>query len=115
MATFNSNVWEICPVYQTKPPNILTLKQTISPIPDDLSYLVKQGFLAYCYKQIDSAKFQEQFAQWMQDVQEALGASDREYQEFGFAPTQGLASPGMGGGTGSYGYPGWQGWQSDGY
>ena len=115
LATFNSNVWEMCPIYQMKPPNIRNLKQTIAPIPDDLSYLVKQGFLAYCYKKVDSAKFQEQFAQWMQDVQEALGASDREYQEFGFAPTSGIASPGMGGGTGAYGYPGWIGWSSDGY
>lgn len=115
LATFNSNVWQMCPTYQNKMPNILNLKQTVAPIPDDMSYLVKQGFLAYCYKQIDSAKFQEQFAQWMQDVQEALGASDREDQEYGFAPSQGLANPGMGGGTGAYGYPGWIGWNSDGY
>lgn len=115
LATFNSNVWQMNPVYQNKPPNILTLKQTISPIPDDMSYLVKEGFLAYCYKQVDNNKFQQEFAQWLQNIQEALGASDREYQEFGFAPTTGLANPGMGAGTGTYGYPGWIGWTSDGY
>ena len=115
LATFNSNVWEMCPIYQNKPPNIVSLKQTISPIPDDLSYLVKEGFLAYCYKQVDNNKFQQEFTQWMQNIQEALGASDREDQEYGFAPSQGLANPGMGGGTGSFGYPGWQGWSSDGY
>lgn len=115
LATFNSNVWQMNPVYQNKPPNITSLKQTISPIPDDLSYLVKQGFLAYCRKQVDDKMFQSEFMQWMQDVQEALGASDREDQEYGFAPSQGLANPGMGGGTGSYGFPGWIGWTSDGY
>src|SRR4029077_14046075 len=50
LATFNSTVWQLNPTYQLKPPNIVNLKQTVSPIPDDLSYLVKQGFLAYCYK-----------------------------------------------------------------
>jgi hypothetical protein len=112
LATFNSNVWQILPVYQNKPPNIVSLKQTIAPIPDDLSYLVKQGFLAYCYKQVDNAKFAQEFQQWMQDIQEAMGASDREYQEFGFAPQQSLA--GGGPTTGGYGFPGWQGWTSDG-
>lgn len=113
LATFNSLVWQLNPNYQLKPPNIVNLKQTISPIPDDLSYLVKQGFLAYCYKQVDNSKFQTEFAQWMQDIQEAMESSDREYQEYGFAPTQGLAGNSSAG-TGSYGYPGWSGWQSDG-
>jgi hypothetical protein len=113
LATFNSNVWQLNCNYQLKPPNILNLKQTVAPIPDDLSYLVKQGFLAYCYKQVDNNKFQTEFAQWLQDIQEAMEASDREYQEYGFAPTQGLAGNSSAG-TGSYGYPGWNGWQSDG-
>jgi len=110
LATFNSTVWQLKPTYQNKPPNITSLSQTIAPIPDDLSYLVKQGFLAYCYKQVDNNKFKEEFAQWMADIQEAMGASDREPQEFGFAPSNPLH--GGIGGTGGHGYPGWWGWQS---
>lgn len=110
LATNNSNVWQLNPVYQRKPPNISALNQTVNPIPDDLSYLVKQGFLAYCYKQVDHAKFQSEFQQWMMDIQEAMGASDREYQEFGFAPSEGLN---RGSGTG-YSYTGWPGWSADG-
>ena len=113
MATFNSIVWQINATYQLKPPNITSLGQTISPIPDDLSYLVKQGFLAYCYKQVDNNKFKEEYAQWIEDIQSAMESSDREYQEYGFAPTQGLQGNSSAG-TGSYGYPGWSGWQSDG-
>jgi hypothetical protein len=101
-------------VYQQKPPNITSLGQTISPIPDDLSYLVKQGFLTFCYKQVDNAKFKEEFAQWMADIQEAMGASDREYQEFGFSPSEGIATGSGGQNTGGSGYPGWPGWSSDG-
>jgi hypothetical protein len=111
IATFGSQVWQINPTYQRKPPNILTLQQTIDPIPDDLSYLVKQGFLAYCYQQIDSDKFRDQYALWEEAIKIAMGASDREPQEFGFYPAQPIQG---GGQTGQYGYPGWFGWQSDG-
>lgn len=113
LATFNSNVLQINCNYQLKPPNITSLKQTIAPIPDDLSYLVKQGFLAYCYKQVDNDKFKEEFQQWLEDIQSAMESSDREYQEYGMAPSQGL-SGGGGIGVGNWGYPGWNGWSSDG-
>lgn len=110
LATNNSIVWEIRSIYQVKPPNVTSLSQTMAPIPDDLSYLVKQGFLTMCYKQVDSNKFNDEFAQWLENIQEAMGSSDREYQEFGFYP----ASPLQGGtsdtATGLWGYPGWPGW-----
>jgi hypothetical protein len=111
LATFQSIVWEVRVLYQQKPPTISTLTQNIAPIPDDLNYLVKQGFLAYCFKQADSAKFPQEFAQWLESIQEAMGSSDREYQEFGFYPAQpiqgGYGEPGVG----TWGYPGWPGWQ----
>lgn len=110
LATFGSQVWQMVPVYQQKPPNITSLGQTFAPIPDDLTYLIKQGFLAYCYSQIDSAKFQEQYAIWEENIKIAMGASDREEQEFGFYPD----APIQGGGSGGYGYPGWFGWSNDG-
>lgn len=110
LATNQSQVWQVNALYQRKPPNILTLGQTLSPIPDDLSYLVKQGFLAYCYKQVDNSKFQVEFAQWLADIQEAMGSSDREYQEFGFYPAQPVQGGGDSGSGGGYGYPGWPGW-----
>jgi hypothetical protein len=110
VATFNSIVWEIRATYQLKPPNITTLTQTVAPIPDDLSYLVKQGFLAYCYKQAGDPRFPQEYQQWLEAIQEALGASDREYQEFGFYPGQPIQ--GGYGSIGTHGYPGWPGWTS---
>lgn len=111
MATTQSIVWEIRILYQQKPPKITTLTSNIAPIPDDLDYLVKQGFLTYCYKQADSNKFAEEFEQWLLSIQQAMESSDREYQEFGFYPTQpvqgGYGEPGVG----TWGYPGWPGWQ----
>ena len=113
LATNGSNVWQFNVNYQLKPPNITSLSQTIFPIPDDLSYLVKQGFLAYCYKQVDNNKFKEEYAQWIEDIQSAMESSDREYQEYGFAPSMGIAGVG-GGAADGYNYPGWPGWTNDG-
>lgn len=113
LATFNSIVWEVHVLYQQKAPNMTTLKQTFAPVPDDLNYLIKQGFLAYCYKQVDNSKFQTEYAQWLEDIQTAMGASDRELQEFGFYPSNPIQGTG-GAMTGGYGYPGWWGWNSDG-
>lgn len=110
LATYNSIVWQIAALYQIKPPNVTSLNQTMAPIPDDLSYLVKQGFLAFCYKQVDSNKFQVEYAQWLAAIQEAMGASDREYQEFGFFPGDPIQGGTSDGATGLWGYPGWPGW-----
>jgi hypothetical protein len=108
VASFGSQVFQIAPVYQLKPPNITSLGQTIAPIPDDLSYLVKRGFLAYCYEQVDHAKFTVEYAQWQAAIKDALGASDREDQEFGFYPADAMQS----GCEGGYDYTGWPGWTS---
>lgn len=113
MATFGSTVFEVHPIYQNKPPNMTSLSQTFAPIPDDLDYLIRQGFLAWCYKHTDNAKFQIEYAQWLEDIQMAMGGSDRELQEFGIYPSNAVQGAG-GGMTGGYGYPGWWGWNSDG-
>ena len=110
VASFGSNVFEIHANYQTKPPVITTLKQFITPVPDDYIYLVKQGFLTFCYKQVDNAKFQTELAQWMLDIKEAMGASDREDQEFGFSPVDSMQDAGQT----ENDYPGWPGWSSGG-
>ena len=111
LATYQSIVWEIRVMYQLKPPTISTLKQTIDPVPDDLSYLVRKGFLAYCTGQTDRTKFVAEFAQWQADIQEAMGSSDRSYSEYGFFPAAPISGGGgEGGSVGSWGYPGWVGW-----
>src|SRR6202789_3751821 len=94
-ATFGSLVLQVEPLYQQKPPLITSLASTFAPIPDDLSYLIKQGFLCYCTKQENPKDFASEFTQWKLDIQEAMGSSDREYQEFGIYPEssiQGIGS-----------------------
>ena len=112
MATYGSNVWQFNVTYQERAPLITTLTQTFAPIPDDLQYLIKQGFLAFCYKKSDRKTFQVEYAQWLEDIQQALEQTDRETQSFGFYPSDALqrSGGGSGSGVGGYGYPGWQGW-----
>ena len=114
LATYNSNVWELRVVYQKQPPTISSLGQTIAPVPKSLDYLVKQGFLAYCYQQVDEKKFETQIALFLADIQRALGSNDREIQEFGFFPASPLQGVGPSTGGGTFGYPGWPGWTSGG-
>jgi len=114
LATNNSNVWEFHLFYQQKAPLILTLGQTFAPIPDDLGYLLRQGFLTMCYKKADKNTFQTEFQQWLMSIQDALVESDREIQTFGISPLDPIQGGGAGTG-GGYGYPGWPGWSSNGY
>src|SRR5579859_2625234 len=111
LATNGSVVFQLMVQYQQKPPVITSLGQTFSPIPDDLEYLIKQGFLALCYKKTDKAMFKTEYAQWLEDIQTAMQSSDREIQSFGISPDsalQGTSGPNVG----ATGYPGWPGWSS---
>ena len=111
LASFGSNVWQFNITYQQRAPLITTLGQTFAPIPDELQYLIKQGFLAFCYKKADRKTFQIEYAQWLEDIQQALEQTDRETQSFGFYPADSLqGSGGSGSGMGTFGYPGWNGW-----
>lgn len=110
LATYGSNVWQFNVTYQQKAPLITSLTDTFAPIPDDLQYLIKQGFLAFCYKKSDKATFQTEYAQWLADIQQALEQTDREAQTFGIYPADSLQNTGGGSGVGTYGYPGFWGW-----
>lgn len=113
LSTFGSNVWQFNVTYQQRAPLITTLNQTFAPIPDDLQYLIKQGFLAFCYKKSDRKTFQIEYAQWLEDIQQALEQTDRETQSFGIYPSDALqgSGGGSGSGVGANGYPGWNNWE----
>lgn len=87
--------WLIWPVYQRKAPVLTTLQQTISPIPQEYSYLFKSGFLAYVYDHAGSKKAPMQYAKWEEQIMTALKAGDREEQAETMYPSTGL----MGGGS----------------
>jgi hypothetical protein len=95
-------VWEMHPIYQKKPPIKTSLSQTISPIPDEFGYLFRQGLLAMCLKHAGNKNADREIQQWKEDLFNALRSSDRERDQTGLIPSDGLMSGGMGtyGGSG---------------
>jgi hypothetical protein len=80
------------------------LSQTIEPVPDDFSKYFKDGFFAYGYLHSSDkgvrAKFQDTYAIWQKSLMDAKKQGDRERDNAGFYPAQGLLQ------GGSYIYPG---------
>lgn len=88
--------WEIHPVYQMKPPKFTSLQNAITPIPDDMAYLFRQGFMAMCYDP-GSAQFRDKYSLWQEALFTALRAADRERDFAGFSPSESIM-----GGQGQY-------------
>lgn len=87
-------VWQINPIYQKSPPIKTSLNDTISPIPDAFGYAFRAGFLAMCMmaSPIASTKREgrEAYALWEEGLITALRSADRERDQTGLVPSQGL-------------------------
>jgi hypothetical protein len=86
----NGTVWQIQPYYQKKPKLITSISQTWSSIPDELAYVYRQGFLAKAFKAADDNRYLKEYEVFQLMIQKALGSSDRECEEFGVYPSDGL-------------------------
>lgn len=85
-----SKEWTIQPVYQMKPPLKEGLQETWSPIPDELAFVYRQGFLAMAYKHADDPRYEQEYAKFQQMIAQALGLEDAEGNAEGFQPDYGL-------------------------
>ena len=85
-----STVWGANLVYQKKAPLITSLAGTWTPIPDELSYMVNQGFLAKAYRYVDSKRSEIEETKFMNTLRRALGADERETPDVGLYPADGL-------------------------
>lgn len=82
----NDIVWLIQPYYQKKPGNITAMTQ-VWGIPDEMTYIFEQGFLAYAWDCAeDYKKFEIEYAKFQNDTQKACAASDREAESFVMYP-----------------------------
>jgi hypothetical protein len=94
----NGQVWQVQPYYQMKPTIITSIGQTWAPIPDDLSYVYKQGFFAKALKLAEDPRWEKEYALFEGMIKKAVGSADREAESFGMYPSRGLQG---GGGQGS--------------
>jgi len=79
-------LWQVTPVFQKKPPLITSLSQTWAPIPDELAYVYRQGFLAKALKAADDERYEKEYMLFEALIKKALGSSDREAEEFSMYP-----------------------------
>lgn len=87
-------VWQTRVWGQKRPPQFTSLSQTLDPIPDDYAPYFRRGFVAYTYmhakdKQV-LAKFQIQQKLWMDSLATAIRSGDRERDNTGIYPSEGI-------------------------
>jgi len=90
LPAFSGIVWQIIPVYQMKPPNLTSLQNTIAPIPDELGYLFREGFMAMCYEHAGSRLAASKYAKWEEAIYIALRAGDRERDSATMYPSESI-------------------------
>jgi hypothetical protein len=106
-------VWQFNLIGQVKPLRFTTLDQTLDPIPDEFEPHFRALFIAQCYRYSPEAKIRAKFPlEWQmakESLQLARSKSDRERDEVGFVPAQGIMTGGLGsgwmGGAWPYNYP----------
>lgn len=81
-------------VYQKKAPLLSSLSSTWSPIPDELGYVIRQGFLSAGYDYLNSPKALIEEQKFETYLRKALGGDDRETSDIGLVPAEGwMTSP----------------------
>jgi hypothetical protein len=83
-------IWGVNLVFQGKAPLLSSLTNIWSPIPDELSYVYRQGFLAQCYRFVDKATYLQEYQLFQQLIMKALAEKDSEQSMEGISPEFGL-------------------------
>lgn len=103
-------VWLIQPVCQARAVQFTSLNQTLDPIPDDYATYFKQGFFAQCYRRSPDpkvrAKFPDEWKLWLDSLNKAIMAGQRETDDMGFYPTKSVMDSGWAS-SGMYWGPAW--------
>lgn len=90
LPAFSGIVWFVQPVYQKKPIQLAGLSSVISPIPDELSYLFREGFMAMLMEHAGNKQAGAKYAKWEESLFTALRAGDRERDSAVFYPSDSI-------------------------
>jgi hypothetical protein len=82
----SSQIWTAYIDYQLKPPIKTDLSQTWSPFPDELMYVIRQGFLAKALMHAEDPRAAVEFQRYQQYLMKALDIKDQEIQHGSFFP-----------------------------
>jgi hypothetical protein len=82
-----SAIWTVYPIYQRRAPIKTALTDTWAPIPDELAFVYRQGFLAHAYKHLGEMQVaQFEYQKFERQIRKALGLKDAEQTNEGFYP-----------------------------
>jgi hypothetical protein len=84
------SVWGVNLVYQKKAPLKVALSDTWSPIPDEFSYVYRQGFLARGYRYLNSPRSEVEEQKLQAAIRLALAADEREKPDISLYPETGF-------------------------
>ena len=85
----NGLCWFIVCQYQVRPPRLLTLKDTLAPIPNEMIYLFRQGMRAALYRENGNKDGMNQYSDWEETLMKAVRAGDRQQEDFRMYPERG--------------------------
>jgi hypothetical protein len=77
-------------VYQAKAPIKTALTDTWAPFPDEYSFVYRQGFLARCYRYLNSPRADAEYQKLQQAIAKALQSGDRETSDVHIYPAESL-------------------------
>lgn len=96
----NGIVWLIQAVCQQRVPIFTSMAQTLDPVPDDFATYFKQGFFAQCFRRSPDSKvrgkFSDEWKIWLESLDKATKAGQREMDDFGFYPGESIMGSGSG-------------------
>lgn len=86
----NGLCWWINCQYQVAPPNLPTVQTSISPVPQYLAYLFRQGCRAMLYQFQGNPEGTAMYTEWEETLVKALRAADRQQDDYSLTPIQGI-------------------------
>lgn len=93
--------WQVNPVGQQRLIAFTSLTQSLGILPDDYYQYFVDGCMAECYLRNPDAKirakYPEFYKQWFDSWDLAVRQGQREMDDFGFVPSEGIMEPGYGG------------------
>lgn len=85
----NGLCWFIVCQYQVRPPRLLRLQDTLAPLPQEMTYLFRQGMRAALYRENGNQQGMQQYQDWEETLTRAVRAGDRQQEDFRMYPERG--------------------------
>lgn len=77
----NGLCWFLVTQYQVRPPQLVSMRSTTYPLPNEMVYLFRAGLRAALYRENGDKRGQEMYAEWEETLVRAVRAADRQQED----------------------------------